>query len=135
MLMGSLGILVLSVLLGFLVPSLPQPANGVRSSNHIFSSQAVTGREIYLDHGCGSCHTQLVRAVVGDANLGPVTLSDSNQVLGYRRVGPDLAAIGKRIEDSAALRELLNGGVGHPAMVGLDSGSVDALLAYLREST
>lgn len=132
---GSVGILILTVLLAFLVPSLPQPANGVRSSNHSYTSQARTGRTLYVENGCGSCHTQLIRAVVADARLGPVTLSDSNQVFGYRRIGPDLSAIGARVDDSAAMTSLLSGEGEHPRTSGLDSESLAALLAYLREST
>ena len=130
---GSLGLLVLSMLLGFFLPSVPQPSNGVRSSNHAFSRAALTGRDIYLEEGCGSCHTQLIRNVVPDAKLGPVTLDDTNQVIGYRRIGPDLSAIGSRITDTAALTALLAGEGNHPTAALSDSELAD-LLAYLRES-
>jgi hypothetical protein len=76
----------------------------------------------------------MVRAVVADAKLGPVTLSDSNQVFGYRRIGPDLAAIGARTEDTAALSGLLAGGGNHPPAPGLSDADLANLLAYLRES-
>lgn len=131
---GSSAILFFSILLAFVVPSLPQPATGVRSSNLAYSRGALEGQEIYLEQGCGSCHTQLIRAVVADAKLGPVTLSDSNQVFGYRRVGPDLSAIGGRTEDSAALANLLRGAGTHPAVTGLSDESLASLLTYLRES-
>jgi cbb3-type cytochrome oxidase cytochrome c subunit len=128
-------LLLLSILIGFLVPSLPQEGTGVRSSNHGFSSAALAGREVYLEQGCASCHTQLVRAVVADANLGPVSLSDINQVIGYRRLGPDLAAIGGRIESTDAVVALLSGQGRHPAVTRLSEESLADLLAYLREST
>lgn len=131
---GSSAILFLSILLAFVVPSLPQPATGVRSSNLAYSQDALEGQETYLEQGCGSCHTQLIRAVVADAKLGPVTLSDSNQVFGYRRVGPDLSAIGGRTEDTAALANLLRGTGTHPAVTGLSDESLASLLTYLRES-
>lgn len=130
---GSLGLLVLSMLLGFFLPSIPQPSNGVRSSNHAFSRAALTGRDIYLEEGCGSCHTQLIRNVVPDAKLGPVTLDDTNQVIGYRRIGPDLSAIGSRITDTAALTALLAGERNHPTAA-LSDSELAELLAYLRES-
>jgi hypothetical protein len=130
---GSVGLLVLSMLLGFFLPSVPQPSNGVRSSNHAFSRAALTGRDIYLEEGCGSCHTQLIRNVVPDAKLGPVTLDDTNQVIGYRRIGPDLAAIGSRITDTAALTALLAGERNHPTAA-LSNSELAELLAYLRES-
>ena len=41
---GSLGLLVLSLLLSVFLPSVPQPGNGIRSSNHSFSSQAQGGQ-------------------------------------------------------------------------------------------
>jgi cbb3-type cytochrome oxidase cytochrome c subunit len=130
---GSLGLLVLSIMLGFFLPSVPQPSNGVRTSNHAFSRAALMGRDIYLEEGCGSCHTQLIRNVVPDAKLGPVTLDDTNQVIGYRRIGPDLAAIGSRITDTAALTALLAGEGNHPTAALSDSELAD-LVAYLRES-
>lgn len=132
---GAVGLLLLSILIGFLVPSLVQPENEVRSSNHAYSSTARAGQEIYLEMGCASCHTQLVRAVVADANLGPVTLADTNQVVGYRRIGPDLAAIGGRIESTEAIVGLLNGQGRHPVATGLSDEEIASLLAYLREST
>lgn len=132
---GAVGLLLLSILIGFLVPSLVQPENEVRSSNHAYSSTARAGQEIYLEMGCASCHTQLVRAVVADANLGPVTLADTNQVVGYRRIGPDLAAIGGRIESTEGIVGLLNGQGRHPVATGLSDEEIASLLAYLREST
>lgn len=131
---GVIAILFLSVMLAFVVPSLPQPGNDVRTSRHEFGRTALAGREAYLEAGCASCHTQLVRNVVADAGLGPVTLSDTNLVVGFRRIGPDLAAIGTRIQDTEALVALLSGSADHPA-VALDSERLSELLAYLREST
>ena len=32
-----------------------------------------TGRSVYLNQGCGYCHTQLVRPVLADVGLGPAT--------------------------------------------------------------
>jgi cbb3-type cytochrome oxidase cytochrome c subunit len=129
---GVLGLLILSVLLGVVAPAVPAPSNGVRTSNHQFSAAALHGREVYLEAGCGSCHTQVVRNLVTDVGLGPVTLSDSNQVLGYRRYGPDLAAVGARISDRAALESTFGGG--HPRPGGLSPEELDSLVAYLLES-
>ena len=131
---GSFGLLIASLLLSFLIPSMRQPGNGVRSSNQAFSSGALEGRDIYLSQGCGTCHTQLIRNVITDVGLGPVTLDDTNQVIGYRRIGPDLAAIGARITDTAALSSLLTGDRSHPAVRGLSEADLANLLAYLRES-
>jgi cbb3-type cytochrome oxidase cytochrome c subunit len=131
---GSTGLLILSVLLAFLIPAIPQPADGVRTSNHAFSTPALAGREVYTQQGCGTCHTQLIRNVVTDVRLGPVTLDDTNQIIGYRRIGPDLAAIGSRIQDTQAISALLAGGATHPPATGLSDEDIANLIAYLRES-
>jgi cbb3-type cytochrome oxidase cytochrome c subunit len=100
-----------------------------------FSQQALSGRAIYLEEGCGSCHTQMVRSIVADAHLGPVTMADTNQVIGYRRVGPDLAAIGGRVENASALTSVLLGSTGnHPLYSHLSETALDYLVAYLMES-
>jgi hypothetical protein len=72
--------------------------------------------------------------VVTDVGLGPVTLDDTNQIIGYRRIGPDLSAIGGRIEDTEALLALLAGADNHPAASGLSEADLANLLTYLRES-
>ncbi|MGQ0848978.1 MAG: hypothetical protein ACT4OP_07655 [Actinomycetota bacterium] len=131
---GTIGLLILSLLLAIFIPSLPVAGDGVRTSRIAFSQQGLAGRTMYSEQGCGSCHTQLVRNVVTDFGLGPATLPDSNQVVGYRRVGPDLAAIGTRIEDTAALTAMLTGDRGHPSATGLSADDIGVLLAYLRES-
>lgn len=131
---GSFGLLVLSLLLSVFLPSLQQPGNGVRSSNHAYSPEARAGRDTYLSQGCATCHTQLIRNVVTDVGLGPVTLDNTNQVIGYRRIGPDLAAIGERIEDTGAVLALLAGEGNHPAATGLSETDLANLVAYLRES-
>lgn len=131
---GVVGLLALALLLGVAAPSVPEPGTGVRSSRLSFSEAALAGRQIYLEQGCGSCHTQMIRNVVSDLGLGPVTLSDTNQVLGYRRYGPDLAAVGARITDPAAYRSILAGGQGHPPMSGLSEEELGNLIAYLLES-
>lgn len=129
--LGGLGVLVLTILLGFVFPALPAASDQVRSSAIPFSAQALDGRAVYLHAGCASCHTQAARAVVADVGLGPVTLSDTNQVLGFRRLGPDLADVGSRL-DSDQISAVLTGGT-HPPMP-LSSSAMDDLIAYLSES-
>lgn len=53
------------------------------------------GRLIYAREGCWNCHTQVVRPVEADAYLGAASIPgdyafDDPQMLGTRRVGPDL---------------------------------------------
>ncbi len=128
---GALAVLVLVVLLGFVFPSLPVESSEVRSSQIAFSDTAERGRQVYLSAGCASCHTQSVRAVVGDVGLGPVTLPDTNQVVGFRRIGPDLSDVGTRLE--AGQIESVVTGPTHPATA-LSSDDVGALVSYLSES-
>jgi len=131
---GVIGLLLLSLVLGVVMPGIPEPGNGVRSSAIGFSLAGRQGRQLYLQQGCGSCHTQIIRNVVSDFGLGPVTLSDTNQVIGYRRYGPDLADIGSRMADSAVLMNVLRGADGHPAVSALNEDELANLTAYLQES-
>jgi cytochrome c553 len=87
---------------------------------------------VFLVTGCGACHTQMVRPVVADVGLGPVTLNDTNQVLGTRRFGPDLSDVGSRV--TASQIEAIIGGLGdHPAQ-SLGEADLGDLVAYLSES-
>ena len=70
---GSFGLLVLSLLLSVFLPSMQQPGNGIRSSNHSYSSAGPGGPGHLRVQGCATCHTQLIRNVVTDVGLGPVT--------------------------------------------------------------
>lgn len=128
---GGLAVVALVTLLGFLFPSLPVENSEVRSSHIAFSDAAERGRQVYLSAGCASCHTQSVRAVVGDVGLGPVTLPDTNQVLGFRRIGPDLSDVGTRL-DAGQIENVVNGPT-HPATT-LSGDDVGALVSYLSES-
>ncbi len=129
--LGGIGVLILTILLGFVFPALPAASDQVRSSEVPFSAQALDGRTVYLHAGCASCHTQAIRPVVADVGLGPVTFSDTNQILGFRRLGPDLADVGSRL-DSDQISAVLTGGT-HPSMP-LSSSAVNDLIAYLSES-
>jgi len=121
-------------LFSFVVPALGRPEGEVRSSYIPFSDSAFAGREVYQVQGCGACHTQMVRSIVSDVGLGSVALSDSNQVAGSTRLGPDLAQVGGRIEDLAAVGQMIQtGSEDHPKYV-LSEADLRDLLAYLSES-
>lgn len=129
---GVVGLFVLVVMVGLVGPSIPDEPPGALSSEIDYSDSALDGQEIYLTVGCASCHTQMVRPVVADVGLGAVTLSDTNQVLGTRRFGPDLSDVGSRM--TASQIEATIAGLGdHPA-VGLSSEDLGDLVAYLEES-
>ena len=133
LLAGVIGLFLIVVMVGLVGPSIPTDIPGARSSHIDFSEGALAGREAYAEAGCASCHTQMVRPVVADVGLGPVTLSDTNQVIGTRRFGPDLAHVGARMS-GAQLEAIVNGLGDHPAHT-LDADDMSALLAYLAEST
>ena len=130
---GVVGLFVIAVMVGLVGPSLPLDLPGARSSEIAFSEAAREGRAVYAEAGCAACHTQMVRPVVADVGLGPVTLNDSNQVLGTRRFGPDLAQVGSRMTGSQ-LDAIINGLGDHPAH-NLNADDLGALVAYLSEST
>ncbi|MDF1596723.1 MAG: cbb3-type cytochrome c oxidase subunit II [Acidimicrobiia bacterium] len=108
----------------------------------VLSAGAEHGRDVYLAQGCAFCHTQQVRPVVTDADLGIVTLSGSPLVPGLRRNGPDLTHIGSRpptddpvwltgyLEDPEALRA----GSKHASFGYLSAGDIEDLVDYLLES-
>lgn len=131
---GAAALLVVALLVGFLAPALPQDGNGVYSSAVPLTEGAIEGRDLYRSEGCSSCHTQVVRPIVADVGLGPVTISDSNQVLGVRRYGPDLAHVGSRVESQSSLLAVLAGSGDHPSYAGLSDADLEKLTSYLFES-
>ena len=132
--LGAVALLALSILVGFFVASQPEDTNLAYTSEFAYSAMALEGQDVYRTQGCAACHTQVVRPIVADAALGGVSMADTNQVIGSRRVGPDLAHIGSRVETDADLYGILDGGSGHPPYRGLGQSDLDALVAYLMES-
>ncbi|HJS71140.1 MAG TPA: cbb3-type cytochrome c oxidase subunit II [Acidimicrobiia bacterium] len=129
---GVVGLFVIVVLTGLVGPSMPVEIQGARSSDLVYSEAALRGQEVFLVTGCAACHSQMVRPVVADVGLGPVTLNDTNQALGTRRFGPDLSDVGSRV--TAGQIEAIIGGLGdHPAQ-SLGEADLGDLVAYLSES-
>ena len=131
---GALALLALSVLVGFFVASSAEDSNLAYSSEFAYSETALDGQDVYRTQGCAACHTQVVRTLVADAGFGGVTMGDTNQIIGSRRIGPDLTHIGSRVETDADLYAVLDGSSGHPPYAGLGQADLDALVAYLMES-
>lgn len=129
---GVLGLFLIVVMVGLVGPSIPFDEPGARTSEIGFTEAALEGQSIYLSLGCASCHTQMVRPIVADVGLGPVTLDDTDQVLGTRRFGPDLANVGARMTASQIAATI--GGLGdHPAH-DLSNEDMEKLVAYLTAS-
>lgn len=129
---GIVGLFVIVVMVGLVGPSIPTDAPGARTSEIAFSDAAREGREVFARTGCAACHTQMVRPVVADVGLGPVTLNDTNQILGTRRFGPDLSDVGSRV--TARQIEAIIGGLGDHPVHELAEEDLANLVAYLSES-
>lgn len=129
---GVIGLFIIVVMVGLVGPSIPTDEPGARSSDLPYSQQALDGQHLYETTGCAACHTQMVRPVVADVGLGPVSLSDTNQVLGTTRFGPDLADVGTRIT-SSQFEAIVQGLGGHPSH-SLSGDDMTNLVAYLSES-
>jgi cytochrome c oxidase cbb3-type subunit 1 len=104
----------LAVLIQGILPSiLPQTYNPTVASTSTgqmiqvadYTPQEHKGRHVYIREGCWYCHSQFVRPVTGeDARWGPVSQAgeyvyDQPQMLGTRRIGPDLLRIGRKYGD------------------------------------
>lgn len=129
---GVVGVFVVMVLLGLVGAIIPVEEPGARTSAVSLSENGISGQALYGDLGCAGCHTQMVRPVVADVGIGPVTLNDTNQVLGVRRFGPDLSNVGNRMS-GAQMESIIRGGAGHPP-ANLSDDAMDDLTTYLLES-
>jgi cytochrome c oxidase cbb3-type subunit 2 len=129
---GALGLFVAVVLLALVGPSIPVDTPGARSSEIVLSGAGTAGQDVYASLGCASCHTQMIRPLIADVGVGPVTLNDTNQILGSRRYGPDLADIGSRAT-ATEIESIVRGGGGHQAH-NLSPEDMSSLIAYLLES-
>ncbi|HKY69970.1 MAG TPA: cytochrome-c oxidase, cbb3-type subunit II [Gammaproteobacteria bacterium] len=75
---------------------------------------ALAGRDIYIREGCHVCHTQMVRALYSDTKRYGPYVEAGEQVYehpflwGSKRIGPDLARVGKRYTDLWHQLHLLN---------------------------
>lgn len=130
---AAIGVLAISLFLGMMAPSIPAPGNGVYTSAVPLSPAGQAGRATYLAEGCAACHTQQVRRIAADAGLGGVTIGDSNQVLGNRRFGPDLAHVGSRLT-KAEIQVLLTSSESHGSYRALGTSQLGSLVAYMQES-
>lgn len=109
------GALLLFTLAGLATFGLPAIDVGAEPSalaattrEHPDASPQAKGREIYLAEGCWQCHTQQVRSIVTDVGLGTVSVPgdyvyDGGDLLGARRIGPDLTHVAGRGWDFPSL--------------------------------
>lgn len=145
LLAGAVGMFLIAALFAFVLPALDASSETPPPSG--LSELGRQGREVYVAEGCWYCHTQQVRPIVTDANLGPVTQAGTlaaiaPDTLGVQRIGPDLAHVGSRAptDDTEWLTEFLTApnlfrernlqpDYGH-----LPDADIAALVRYLLES-
>ncbi len=130
---ASLGLFLVVLLVGLIGPALSFESPGARTSEISYSAEAEKGQVLYASLGCATCHTQMVRPIVADVGLGPVSLNDSNQVLGLRRYGPDLSDVGSRLV-AADVEAIIEGGGNTHAPHMLSDDDMSALVAYMAQS-
>jgi cytochrome c oxidase cbb3-type subunit I/II len=111
--LGSTGVFALAALLALLLPTLePAHVDGTilsdSSRNYNSDEFLARGRGLYLSEGCWYCHTQDVRPIVTDVDLGAVSqpgdyAHEVPALLGTARIGPDLMhAAGREEAGSSA---------------------------------
>ncbi|HEU4965314.1 MAG TPA: cbb3-type cytochrome c oxidase subunit II [Bacilli bacterium] len=102
---GAAGLFLLGTLATVVLPftdtSMTTPTASAELRDYKPDSAEARGRDVYIANGCNTCHTQYVRPVKADANLGPVSQPgdyyfDTPHLLGSNRMGPDLMWIGQR---------------------------------------
>ncbi len=146
MILTLLGLLAFGVLVGAWLPAV---AASQEASNHVtaqplYSADAELGREIYLAEGCSTCHTMSVRSLEVDAGLGLITEPEDianffESVEGVRRIGPDLAHIGERMEAKDIKAFVSNptfvrADAHHPPYKYLSADEIDDLTTFLSET-
>lgn len=110
-------------------------------------SVQAAGRAVYIQQGCWYCHTQVVRPIVTDVGLGPVSVAgdyvhETPVLLGHQRIGPDLTHAGSRegtddpVWVAGFLRDprSVRGYSTMPAYDHLSSADIEALAAYITGS-
>jgi len=130
--MASIGLFLAVFMIAVVGSSTAQDEPGARTSHVDYSAAGENGRDLYASLGCAACHTQMVRPIVSDVGLGPVTLSDMNQIPGSRRFGPDLSGVANRM--SGAQIGAVVGGFGGHGTTSLSTGELDDLVTYLMET-
>lgn len=102
---GAAGLFLLGTLATVILPftdtTMTTPTASAELRKYAPDSAEARGRQVYIANGCNTCHTQYVRSVKADANLGPVTQPgdyayDAPHLLGSNRMGPDLMWVGQR---------------------------------------
>jgi cytochrome c oxidase cbb3-type subunit I/II len=127
---------LLAVLIGGIVELVPalalKQAVPTEGSQRPYSSLELAGRNIYVREGCYTCHSQMVRSLVGDtARYGEASkpeefIYDMPYQWGSKRTGPDLHRVGGKYPDAWHYEHLMD-----PR--GTSAGSNMPSYAFLKE--
>ncbi len=143
---GALALFVLAGLAVFVLPSIDTggqaSALAAQTREHPDASPQARGRQVYAAEGCWQCHTQQVRSVIADVGLGTVSVPgdyvyDGGDLLGVRRIGPDLTHVVTRGWDFESLLAHLTDPRATrpwsvmPSYAYLDAADLESLAAYL----
>lgn len=98
---GAAGLFVLLSLTIAVMPAFEAQKTAALPGIVRLEGEAALGREIYLQEGCGVCHTQFVRDLPVDAPYGRGSVPgdyalEDPPLLGTQRTGPDLSNVGAR---------------------------------------
>ncbi len=109
-------------LIAILVGSVIEIAPSILSNNYIVKDSRIkpytplelAGRDIYVKEGCYTCHSQQIRPMADEAlrygapSEASESIYDRPFQWGSRRIGPDLARIGKKYPDVWHLRHMMD---------------------------
>lgn len=102
------GVIVVSAIGGLVqvLPSLFQESLSTPTeSTRPYSALELTGRDLYIREGCGTCHSQQIRPLLAEVErYGPYSRAgefayDRPFLWGSKRTGPDLHRIGGKYTD------------------------------------
>ena len=89
-----------------LLPSIIAAPEAIAATTNVpYTALELEGRDVYLAEGCYTCHSQMVRPFTWEtARYGGVSTPDDSIFdhpfqWGSRRIGPDLAHVGRRYND------------------------------------
>lgn len=113
-LVAGLGFFTAAVIMQGIMPSMSLEANSNRVTDEPtgmtvraadYTPLEKRGRAVYIREGCWYCHSQYIRPVAGETlRWGPLSQAgeydfDQPQLLGTRRIGPDLTRVGRKYGD------------------------------------
>ena len=111
-------LVVVSVLIGGIAEITPTvvtvPETIQTTKNYPYSALELEGRDVYLREGCYTCHSQMIRPFAWEtARYGPVSdvgdsIFDHPFQWGSRRIGPDLARVGRKYANIWHYKHMMN---------------------------